>query len=69
MVEMIRNQLVTMVQDTTASLITWTPRLLGGVVLLVVALVVAKVVAGCSGRCSRGSSWGRQCSGSGSSTC
>ena len=43
--EMIRNHFVTMVQDTTASLITWTPRLLGGVILLVVALVVAKVVA------------------------
>ncbi len=43
--EMIRNQLVTMVQDTAASLITWTPRLLGGVILLVGALVVAKIVA------------------------
>ena len=41
---MIRNQLVTTAQDTMASLITWTPRLLGSLILLVLALVIVKVI-------------------------
>ena len=40
----IREQLTTTVQDTVESLIMWTPRVLGGLLLLLLALVVAKVL-------------------------
>ncbi len=40
----IRDQLMTTLQDTMASLITWTPRVVGGVVLLLVALIVIKLI-------------------------
>ena len=41
---MIQEQLTTTVQDTVASLVMWTPRVLGAVLLLLLALVVAKIV-------------------------
>ena len=40
----IREQLTTTVQDTVESLIMWTPRVLGGLLLLLLALVVAKIL-------------------------
>ena len=40
----IQEQLATTVQDTIASLVTWTPRVLGAVLLLLLAFVVAKVI-------------------------
>lgn len=41
---MIREQLTTIVQDTIASLVTWTPRVVGTVVILLLALVVVKII-------------------------
>ena len=41
---MIQEQLTTAVQDTVASLVMWTPRVLGAVLILLLALVVAKIV-------------------------
>jgi len=41
---MIQEQLMTTLQDTVATLVHWTPRLIGGVLLLVLAVVVAKLV-------------------------
>ena len=40
----IREQLTTTVQQTVESLITWTPRIVGGLLILLLALVVAKFV-------------------------
>ena len=42
--EMIRDQIATTVQNTVESVVTWAPRLLGGLVLVVLALVIAKIV-------------------------
>lgn len=41
---MIRDQVLITVQQTVESVVTWAPRLLGGLVLLVLALVIAKIV-------------------------
>ena len=40
----IRDQLLTTLQDTMATFITWTPRVIGGLVLLAVALIVIKLI-------------------------
>ena len=42
--EMIREQLTTTAQDTIAALVTWTPRVLGAFLLLLLALIVAKLI-------------------------
>ena len=44
MAGMIQEQLTTAVQDTIASLVMWTPRVLGALLLLLLAVVVAKVI-------------------------
>ncbi|MDH3665237.1 MAG: hypothetical protein OEU92_35350, partial [Alphaproteobacteria bacterium] len=41
---MIREQLVTTVQSTVESLIMWAPRVIGGLLLLLLAFMVAKII-------------------------